>query len=56
MNFYYHPILGLQYTYLGDTLFMDTSDIPYGLSYEEFLENWDKIRFHLLVDITEYRI
>ena len=28
MNFYYDPILGLQYDYLGETFTIDKSNIP----------------------------
>lgn len=34
MNFYYDPILGLQYDYLGDLFIIDVTYIP-----EETIEN-----------------
>jgi hypothetical protein len=38
MNFYYDPILGLQYNYLGEYLIIDVACIP-----EETIENIIKL-------------
>lgn len=40
MNFYYHPILGLQYNYLGETIMFDISSLPYDLDPFEFVKVW----------------
>lgn len=41
MDFYYHPIFGLQYTCLGSVIIIDIAMIP-KISIEEFLEKWKK--------------
>lgn len=40
MNFYYHPILGLQYTYLGNEIILDINCIPNDLKIDEFIHKW----------------
>lgn len=40
MNFYYHPILGLQYTSLGYFLEIDVCTIPEDLNIDEFITKW----------------
>ena len=40
MNFYYDPILGLQYTVLCFMLIVDIKDIPKDLNLEEFYKKW----------------
>ena len=40
MNFYYDPILGLQYDYLGDILQFDLISIPKDLNVNKFIEDW----------------
>lgn len=42
MNLYYHPILGLQYTLLGETFIVDIAEIPKGFKVEEFITDWKK--------------
>lgn len=34
LNYYYHPILGLQYTYLGDLIIFDIETIPNDIKYD----------------------
>jgi hypothetical protein len=56
MNFYYDPILGLQYTYLGDLFLIDIDAIPV-LDFTNFnIEDWIKYMKQAgiqLVDTTE---
>ena len=56
MNFYYDPILGLQYTYLGDLFLIDIDAIPI-LDFTNFnIEDWIKHFPQMgvkLVDTTE---
>lgn len=40
MNFYYHPILGLQYTGLAPIFEIDLCVIPEDLNIEEFIKKW----------------
>jgi|GEM_PF-5079102 len=40
MNFYYDPILGLQYTDLGVYLEIDVCTIPSDFNIEEFIDTW----------------
>jgi hypothetical protein len=40
MNFYYDPILGLQYDFLGVTIMFDINSLPKDFKAEEFLEKW----------------
>ena len=42
MNFYYDPILGLEYTYLGETIQFDIKSLPEDLNIEQFLEEWKR--------------
>ena len=41
MNFYYDPILGLQYTDLGVYLEIDICTIPSDFNVEEFIKMWE---------------
>jgi hypothetical protein len=53
MNFYYDPILGLQYTYLGDIFLIDIDAIPV---LDFTIEDWIKHMWRVgiqLVDTTE---
>lgn len=54
MNFYYDPILGLQYTYLGDLFLIDIEMLPqdFNMSTEEILKYIRQIGIQL-VDTTE---
>lgn len=40
MNFYYDPILGLQYIYLGGLFIFDLKNLPKDIDVEKFLEDW----------------
>jgi hypothetical protein len=40
MNFYYDPILGLQYDYLGEIIQFDVESLPEDLNIQHFLEEW----------------
>lgn len=40
MNFYYNPILGLQYNYLGEIIIFDLKNLPEDMCVEKFLEDW----------------
>jgi hypothetical protein len=40
MNFYYDPILGLQYDYLEELFSIDLIWIPKDLNLEEFIKEW----------------
>ena len=39
MNFYYHPILGLQYDFLGNFIVVDLCNIPEELNIDVAIEN-----------------
>lgn len=69
MNFYYDPILGLQYTYLGDLFLINIDSIPQNFEFDA--EQWIKyIRetgvqpitpseypiIERVLNITEYRL
>lgn len=41
MNFYYDPILGLQYASLETSYLLDTAVVPDNLSTKEFIKKWD---------------
>jgi len=43
MNFYYHPILGLQYTFLGETILFDIANIPEDLDIKVFIKDFKKL-------------
>lgn len=44
MNFYYDPILGLQYTYLGDLFLIDIEAIPVSDSrVEEWIKKFSQV-------------
>ena len=49
MNFYYDPILGLQYDCLGELFIIDLERIPQDLNLYEFIKEWKKFAS---VDIT----
>ena len=40
MNFYYCPIRGLRYSYLGELYSIDISVIPQNMDIEDFLKDW----------------
>jgi len=40
LNYYYHPLLGLQYTYLEDLITIDIDAIPQDLNFDT--EKWLK--------------
>lgn len=49
MNYYYHPILGLQYTNIGDYFIIDIANIP-----QEFdVDYWLKHLFEKGVKFTD---
>lgn len=67
MNFYYDPILGLQYNYLGELFIIDLNCIPQDINLEEFIKEWKKsasvsitpIQYssvEIIGRITEYRL
>lgn len=49
MNFYYDPILGLQYKYLVENVLLDIKALPENFKLEEFLEEW-RASFNLYWD------
>lgn len=49
MNFYYDPILGLRYDYLGELFIIDLKYIPKDIDLDEFIKKWKKFAS---VDIT----
>lgn len=68
MNFYYDPILGLQYNYI-ELVILDIVDIPISMSIQEFIKDWEywskKIgiqplekypRAQIIGQITEYKL
>ena len=66
MNFYYDPILGLQYDYLGDFFIVDIASIP-EVSAEKMLKLFDemgimivdsspKMDIQVIGNITEYKL
>lgn len=40
MNFYYDPIKGLQYDYLGELLIVDIAQLSENINIKEFWEMW----------------
>lgn len=44
MNFYYDPIKGLQYEYLGEIIILDIDQIPENFNAAEFLKEWQIYR------------
>lgn len=62
MNIYYHPILGMQYTLLGDTFLIDISEIPPNLNVKEVIRRFNKcgVQFEnpaikeIFLEITNY--
>ena len=52
MNFYYCPIRGLQYSYLGELYIVDISVLPQNIDIESFLKTWQEQRCQLGVDFT----
>ena len=40
MNFYYDPIKGLQYEYLGELLIVDITQLPEDIEIKEFWQMW----------------
>jgi hypothetical protein len=40
MNFYYDPILGLQYDYLGGIIIFDIAQIPKDFDVLQYIEEW----------------
>ena len=66
MNFYYDPILGLQYDYLGDFFIVDIASIP-ELDLKETLnlinrmgilivDTYPKMDIQVIGNITEYKL
>jgi len=69
MNFYYDPILGLQYTNLHPTIILDIAVIPKDLDIKQFLKEWQESynlfwdteinyypQIEVIGNITEYRL
>lgn len=60
MNFYYDPILGLQYTYLGNLFLIDIAMLPQNFDIEEniklLVESIKKPYIERVLNITEYRL
>ena len=53
IEYYYHPILGLQYSYHNPTLIVDTSKIPEGVTLGEFISNWKNLIISHGVEFTD---
>ena len=53
MNFYYDPILGLQYTYLGDILQFDLIRLPKDLNVNKFIEDWKRLSSQIGIEPLE---
>ena len=51
MNFYYDPILGLQYDYLGELFIIDLSCIPQDIEFDT--DMWMKYIRQVGIQITE---
>jgi hypothetical protein len=67
MNFYYDPILGLQYDYLGDLFLINLDNLPQNLFPKEYLDLWqqkgtfffDSVRYQTIepiLKITNYKL
>jgi hypothetical protein len=59
MNFYYDPILGLQYTAFGMCIEFDLKYIPSDLDVEKFITEWYKVNLDvgflaICSDVTTY--
>jgi hypothetical protein len=66
MNFYYDPILGLQYTYLGDLFLIDVDALP-SFDVEQWMKYMRQTGLQIvesgtspiierILNITEYRL
>ena len=42
MNFYYDPILGLQYTAFGMFIEFDVTSLPNNLDTKDFIQRWQR--------------
>ena len=51
MNFYYDPILGLQYDYLGELFIIDLNCIPQNIEFD--IEMWMKYIKQIGIQILE---
>ena len=67
MNFYYDPILGLQYDCLGELFIIDLNCVPQNINLEEFIKECKKFAsvgitpiqyssVEIIGQITEYRL
>ena len=67
MNYYYHPILGLQYDYLGELFIIDLANIPKDFTLDEFIKEWRRFEsmsimpiqyssIEVVGQITQYKI
>ena len=67
MNFYYDPILGLQYNYLGELFIIDLANIPKDFTLDEFIKEWRRFEsmsimpiqyssIEVVGQITQYKI
>lgn len=66
MNFYYDPILGLQYTYLGDLFIIDVDalpqfDVEYWMNFLKqtgliLIDPTEQPAIEQILNITEYRL
>ena len=59
MNIYYHPILGMQYTLLGENFIIDISEIPPNLNVKGVIERFNKCGENpaikeIFLEITNY--
>ena len=69
LNYYYDSILGLQYTYLGETIILDIEAIPDDIKFDVdqwmkyiketklyLLESTSTPSFEIAVKITDYQL
>lgn len=52
MNFYYHPILGLQYSSLEEIFVIDMRDLPEGVNLKTFIKNFKTLFNNGIYDDT----
>ena len=52
LNYYYDPILGLQYTYLGEMIILDIESIPEDIKFD--VDQWIKYLKETKLYLLEY--
>jgi hypothetical protein len=53
IEYYYHPILGLQYSYHEPILVIDMCEIPEEVTLGEFISNWKNLTMSHGIEFTD---